>query len=377
MKHSFLLLQCLLFPFCSVAQTPHHVITAVQQAQRALHTVSYTLQRTDTLLNGVIRHMSGHVMMQVARQDSLYGFYWWSQKDGEAQARVYNGHMGFELDTVQQIYRRVVQPTSIRQLGYSGGGGHLLVPDLVHLDTTTATDCTLTQDARFYYLTFHYADLPQEGGVTNRYKRVTIDRITRLPVAVRRHQESMGRVQDLTYQVKLLQQNNQAPSYDFTSLSFLKTYRQQVEHSVVSHSITPPLLGHAASFFRLHALDGSIFTLAELHGQVVLLDFWEVSCGPCIASLPELQRLHEQYGPKGLRVFGITHEPDQTVVAKRLLTAQNITFPTLLGTVETKQAYQLTAIPHYAIINRQGNICFLQDGFSPALEIAIQEALQQ
>ena len=47
------------------------------------------------------------------------------------------------------------------------------------------------------------------------------------------------------------------------------------------------------------------FDWDALEGKVVLIDFWATWCGPCLASVPHLNELYEQYKDEGLVIMGI------------------------------------------------------------------------
>lgn len=65
--------------------------------------------------------------------------------------------------------------------------------------------------------------------------------------------------------------------------------------------------------FTQHSAQGWInsppLSLADLRGDVVLLDIWAFDCWNCYRSFPWLKSLEERLGPRGLRVVGV-HTPE-------------------------------------------------------------------
>lgn len=59
--------------------------------------------------------------------------------------------------------------------------------------------------------------------------------------------------------------------------------------------------GEVAPVFRATLSDGSVFELAELHGNYILLDFWGSWCGPCIKDKPALKALYQKYHTASLK----------------------------------------------------------------------------
>lgn len=61
-----------------------------------------------------------------------------------------------------------------------------------------------------------------------------------------------------------------------------------------------------APAFSVVRLSGDSVRLADLRGEVVLLNVWATWCVPCRQEAPELQALHETYADSGLHVVGVT-----------------------------------------------------------------------
>jgi thiol-disulfide isomerase/thioredoxin len=51
--------------------------------------------------------------------------------------------------------------------------------------------------------------------------------------------------------------------------------------------------------------NGHALTLAELHGKIVILDFWGYWCGPCLASMPSLMKIYDEYPQSDLAIIAV------------------------------------------------------------------------
>jgi thiol-disulfide isomerase/thioredoxin len=63
----------------------------------------------------------------------------------------------------------------------------------------------------------------------------------------------------------------------------------------------------------LQDVGGKPQTLAPYKGRVLVVNFWASWCGPCVAEMPELVRLHDRYAKKGIAFIGIGVDSSQNV----------------------------------------------------------------
>jgi thiol-disulfide isomerase/thioredoxin len=113
----------------------------------------------------------------------------------------------------------------------------------------------------------------------------------------------------------------------------------------------------------------------DLQGKVVLLDFWMTSCGPCVASLPDLASLRERFRERGLMVVGLTPDPVTDERFTRLVEdTPGMDWPVGYGADAVFGTMGIFAVPTYVVYDRAGRSTWGGHSLDDA-EDAIIEAL--
>jgi thiol-disulfide isomerase/thioredoxin len=118
-----------------------------------------------------------------------------------------------------------------------------------------------------------------------------------------------------------------------------------------------------ASNFEFTSPDGEVTDLAAQRGKYVLVDFWATWCGPCLAKLPEVEALRQEFeAEKGLVVVGANLDSDPTTAREFLETNPLQWNHALLGdwsSTEVPKRYGISSVPAYVLIDPDGRIAVL------------------
>lgn len=126
-----------------------------------------------------------------------------------------------------------------------------------------------------------------------------------------------------------------------------------------------PQAGEQAPDFTATGFDGARFSLADLRGDVVVLNFWATWCGYCRIELPVLDAGLRRYQKDGLRVLAVATEDSLTPEHVRPFSA-----PLVIPFVRRlKGPYRrMEGLPTTYVIDRSGRIAYAAVGALDAAE---------
>jgi cytochrome c biogenesis protein CcmG, thiol:disulfide interchange protein DsbE len=114
---------------------------------------------------------------------------------------------------------------------------------------------------------------------------------------------------------------------------------------------------------RLPNLDGGgTRSLAQLHGKVVVLNFWASWCEPCKAEAPVLERVQERLQHNGGTVFGVTYK-DAPGDSLAFVRQEKATWPNVRDDrLKLAPKYGTSQLPETFVIDRAGKVVAVSRG---------------
>jgi thiol-disulfide isomerase/thioredoxin len=120
--------------------------------------------------------------------------------------------------------------------------------------------------------------------------------------------------------------------------------------------ISPGEIGSRLPEFSTKDLQGHNISSADVHGKVVLIDFWATWCQPCKKEMPGYQKLLDRYGSQGFAVVGFKFDTmmdteDPFAFAKRI----GVRYPLAIAADGLKQKFGgVEGLPTTLIYDRKG-----------------------
>ena len=113
--------------------------------------------------------------------------------------------------------------------------------------------------------------------------------------------------------------------------------------------------------FTFEDINGNMITLSDYRGKFVLLDVWNIYCGPCMKQVPHLKKMEPTLEKMGVVVIGVSCDPQNikdkwkaTVEAKKMAGIQVI----MDNGRQSKflNDYYIPGFPTFCLINPDGYV---------------------
>lgn len=129
--------------------------------------------------------------------------------------------------------------------------------------------------------------------------------------------------------------------------------------------------------FTSQMLDGSEFTLSDLRGKYVLLDFWGSWCGPCRRENPALVQLHKDHAGDNFQIISVAIERNEASLRKAI-NKDNLTWDYHIPQLQrfkspVAQLYGVREIPTKYLISPEGAIIGVNQSLSEISTILSQQ----
>jgi peroxiredoxin len=163
------------------------------------------------------------------------------------------------------------------------------------------------------------------------------------------HKTALSKLQDA------FPQSNYAIEYSKYVEQVERVYRQQQAQQKVKVGEVPPDIS-------LQSPDGKTYTLSDLKGKVVLLDFWASWCGPCRRENPNVVNVYNKYNNRGFEVFSVSL--DKASAKNRWINAiqqDGLVWPYHVSELKywngvISKMYGINSIPRTFLLDREGKI---------------------
>lgn len=126
--------------------------------------------------------------------------------------------------------------------------------------------------------------------------------------------------------------------------------------------VPPPPAPSRDALARLKTtdIDGQQWTVDDMRGRVVLIDFWATWCAPCLAELPRLKALRARHSREDFEILGVSLDVTSRQSFVSWLNRQRIDWPQVHERAgyadDVPRLFGVDRLPRTILVGREGNI---------------------
>jgi len=131
----------------------------------------------------------------------------------------------------------------------------------------------------------------------------------------------------------------------------------QKNSSQTDFSTVPAQVNFAAPELTLTDSKGVTHSLADYHGQVVLVNLWATWCPPCKEEMPTLQTFYNKHVDQGFTIVAV-NDGDPAADVLQFVKDYQLSFPVWIDPtyIATNQAFKTANLPSSYVIDRNGTV---------------------
>jgi len=123
---------------------------------------------------------------------------------------------------------------------------------------------------------------------------------------------------------------------------------------------------HAASLnlsaIKFKDAEGKVVDLASLKGKVVFLNFWATWCPPCLAEMPAVNKLYEQFKTNPQVVFLLVDADGEFQRSQQYMDNKKYGLPVYAVASALPEALFKGSLPTTVVLDKSGNIVYHGEG---------------
>ncbi|AOW17370.1 hypothetical protein LPB03_07805 [Polaribacter vadi] len=318
-----------------------------------------------TFSNGKVWDNEGFAVLNKDKNDTIFGFSFYGIRHDINQSSIYKDGIGFQISNKKNNFRQL--KGGLHFLG--SAGGQMVYKDFFKLDTVYKN--VQISETEYSFILEYKFENDLKNKITNKTKKLELDKSSFLPKKVTiALQPDFGSKQSTIYIFKNLKTNENIEKNVNDYIEDLNKFELIKEEKSKPNALLKKSLPEISLKNLFHENE----TIEIKTDKITLIDFWEVWCGPCIASFPKVEDLKNKFSSK-LNIVGIVTEDKENAV--KLVKKKGTSFLNLIGNKELKKTFSVNSWPRYFLIDKNGIIQKEYFGFSEQIEKDIEELIRK